>query len=463
MGKARTEWALCLAALAALGGAVQAADPQDDAEEALSVEREVERIAGRGKLWPGFDPLAVPLAIYDGERTLLFRHPSPPEGFAPVAGSRPAAWALAGRHPALTANSSAEVGGAVTATLLVDGPRGERPAAELAATAIHEAFHVYQRRVHAGWAGDEGALFLYPSDDARLLGLRRLEAAALRHALAAPEPEEAACWARVALGFRSERFSGLEQALPAYERLTELNEGLATYVQLRAAGKTTVEIPAAEFGPTEVRARAYASGPALAFLLDRFSPGWQARLEADDAQVLDGLLASALGAPAWSGQACALDAGERAALVHAAERDAASVAAARAERKRAFDGRPGWRVVVEAADGLPLWPQGFDPLNVERVDGGVLHARMLRLGNDAGELLVLDEAGADVEALTEGVGPHPLFNGVRRVVVAGMAEPQVEQSGTGVALRAPGLTADFKQASVETSGSGVVVRLGARK
>ena len=52
--------------------------PQRDA---LAIEREMERLAASRSFWPGYDPLAIPLAVYDGERTFLFRHPSPPEGF----------------------------------------------------------------------------------------------------------------------------------------------------------------------------------------------------------------------------------------------------------------------------------------------------------------------------------------------------------------------------------------------
>jgi len=173
---------LCLAAIIAFGSSPTRFAMAQDQERALSVEREVERLAGQRMLWPGFDPLTIPLAVYTGERTYLFRHPSPPEGFSAVAGTQPGIFACQGRHPAVTANSSAEIGGTVTATLLADGPRANRSPGDLAATAIHEAFHVYQRRRHPGWSGNEGDVFLYPTDDARLLGLRRLESAAWRRA-----------------------------------------------------------------------------------------------------------------------------------------------------------------------------------------------------------------------------------------------------------------------------------------
>src|SRR5690606_10168800 len=58
-----------------------------DTGRAFAIAREVERIAVERTFWPGFDPLSVPLAIYSGDRTYLFRHPSPPEGFAPLPGA----------------------------------------------------------------------------------------------------------------------------------------------------------------------------------------------------------------------------------------------------------------------------------------------------------------------------------------------------------------------------------------
>jgi hypothetical protein len=172
------------------------------------------------------------------------------------------------------------------------------------------------------------------------------------------------------------------------------------------------------------------------------------------------MLESAIGAdgPGREGP-CALAPRAIARIERTAQEDAAAVRTARGERRKEFEARPGWRVVVQPAEGQPLWPQGFDPLNVERVEGGFLHTRFLRLGSDAGELRAIDVAGADLEALTEGVGPHPLFNGVRRVTIAGLAKPEINREGRQVSLTAPGLTARFKDADVQVSGTELLVRL----
>lgn len=427
-----------------------------DENSAAAIEQEVERLAaeraGNEALWPGFDPLAIPLAVYDGERTLLFRHPAPPQGFTPVAGAAPGSFAWKGRHEAVTANTNSEIGGVPTATLLVDRaqPGGSLP--KLAAVAIHEGFHVYQRERHPGWIGNEVDLLVYPIDSSDLLAFRRLETEALRRALAADDVAVAACWARRALVFRGERYARMDSTFAAYERGTELNEGLATYVEMRAAGRRAVDLPETGFGPAEVRHRAYATGPALALLLDRFKPGWPATLEANDQQTLDEMLKEALGA----GNACAFEDAAVAGAEEKARADIEVLAAEREQKLTAFEGKPGWRVVVESGGSEPLWPQGFDPLNVDRIEPErVIHTRFLRLGNDAGKLEVMN-----AEALTDGAGSHPLFHGIRLVVVTGLVKPEVSEADGMVRVRAAGLTLEFKGASITRSGEVITVRVG---
>ncbi len=427
---------------------------ESDENPAVAVEHEVRLAAANAAeeaLWPGFDPLVVPLAVFDGAKTFLFRHPAPPSGFTPVAGASPGTWSWEGRHEAVTANTNSEIGGVATATLMVDRAEPGRSFRNLAAVAIHEAFHVYQRAHHPDWIGNEVDLFVYPTDAADLLALRRLETEALRRALAVDDEVGAACWARRALALRAERYAQMDSAFAAYERGTELNEGLATYVEMRAVGRRAVDWPEAEFGPAEVRRRAYSTGAALALLLDRFQPDWSAAFEADDHQTLDEALTTALGMES----ACTFDSDVVAGAEQKASLDVAELAGERERRLAAFEEKPGWRVVVEADGSEPLWPQGFDPLNVERAGAGrVVHTRYLQLGNAAGQLEVLN-----AEALTDGAGPHPLFQGVRRVELTGLVEPEVSEAEGKVSVRAPGLTLEFTGASVTRTGEMIAVRL----
>jgi hypothetical protein len=136
-----------------------------------------------------------------------------------------------------------------------------------------------------------------------------------------------------------------------------------------------------------------------------------------------------------------------------------AVVVRRDELRKSFDTREGWRVILTAADGQPLWPQGFDPLNIERLGSHLLHTRFVSIGNDACKATAIDEGGVDVEVLTDGLGPHPLFNGVRRAEVAGLAKPVVTTSGDRVTVATTGLQVDCARATVLESGNIVRVSL----
>lgn len=291
---------------------------------AFQVVSEVDQLASKD-LWPSFHVRSVPIAVYDGEKTLLFRHPSPPREFTPVRG-RANVWSYDGRYPAITANTSAEIGGIATATVAqINSDADPHRVAQLL---IHEMFHVFQRTHHPKWIANEADLFLYPVTDARVASMARLQSAALQHALV--HPRDAACWARFALEKRRERFARIGTSLSEYERGTEKNEGLATYIELRAAGTPDALVwPKTPFRPDEVRRRAYTTGASVARLLDRFAPKWRTRLEHDDKPSLDELLEAALVQRGGKNTACGPPADEVAKI----ERDA----------------RPMWRRSFELA------------------------------------------------------------------------------------------------------------------
>ncbi|MBK8229001.1 MAG: hypothetical protein IPK72_00165 [Candidatus Eisenbacteria bacterium] len=423
-------------------------------ERAIAIEREVSGIAARGELWPGFDLLSIPLAIYTGEETYLFRHPAPPQEFELV--PRQDAWVrrAPGRYPSVSANTSVDLGGVSTATLMAEN-RAISPA-RCAEIAAHESFHVFQRAHHPSWSGNEGDLFLYPTEEAGGLALRRMESVALANALAASEDAVARCWARTALGHRAHRFAAIDSTFSRYERATELNEGLATYVELRAAERVSPVCPPGEFGATAIRERCYWSGAALGFLLDRLRPDWVTELEVNDRGDLDLMLHEAI-AYIGSDSICKLSRAESDRLFEEAKRDVEAVSTQRAAAALAFDTLPGWRVTVELPTDAPLWPQGFDPLNVQLVDGGVLHARMLTLANDQARLEMLDTSAADLVALTVAAGAHPLWNGISRVTVAGLGQPEVTPDGDGLRVTAPGLELRVARATSQTVGQQIQI------
>ncbi|HET6680132.1 MAG TPA: hypothetical protein VFG84_02960 [Gemmatimonadaceae bacterium] len=460
---ASTQLAVALVTLLGRGIPVAAQTAPAASFDASAVIAESTRLASRD-LWPGFEPSAIPAAIFDGESTWLFGHASSPAGFKPVSGADGVS-RTSGRLGAVTANTSVEIGGVLTATLLPgDSSTSIR---QRAATLLHEKFHVFQRTRHGTWTANEADLFTYPATDADLLSQRRLETQALRRALLSTDEARTRCLARLAMEIRVRRFAALGPSGTAYERGTELNEGLATYVERGAAGAPdSSALPVGPFAPDAVRQRGYRTGVAIALLLDRVAPDWKQRLEADDGASLDSLLRRVVGPSAEEqagdahgddAGACAFSASEQAGARTAAVRDVEGLEKRRAAARRAFLSRDGWRVVIESA-AAPLFPQGFDPLNVQVVQRGeVLHARYLKLGNQVDTLEVIGRA-----SLTEGAGAHPLFNGVRRVTITGLdAEPKVVTSANGIVrLNADGLRATFRGARVLRSGRVVTIVVG---
>lgn len=414
---------------------------------AFKLIAEMDRIAAR-PLWPNFEPLKIPVAIFDGERTLLFRHPSPPEGFEAVQDA-PGVFAFPGRYSAVTANTNVQIGGVGTATVMLDHST-DRSLEETAAVIVHEAFHVFQASRHSDWQANDAEVFVYPFENVDGLVLRRLETEALRRALGAEAAAASAGWAKTALHLREQRFKELG-SFADYEVNTELKEGLAQYVQFLACGRDA-EIAAEGYAPDKVRPRAYATGSAFAFLLDRFEPSWKAKLEAGPTQSLSDLLADALPEDKAIRR---FTERERQEAKERAVKDVAELKKVKAEAADAFEAEPGWRVTIEAGDG-PLWPNGFDPMNVRRIDAKrVLHSRFLKLGNASAKIEILGRP-----SLTVAAGEHPIFNGIRRLLMTGFsAEPKIVDIDGKTRLEAEGLTATFDHAAVERSDRAIVITL----
>ncbi len=406
-------------------------------------------------LWPDFDPRSTPVAIFDGENTVLFRHPGVPAGYYSLS-SRQGVSARPGRDSLVNSNTSVSLAGVPTATVMLR-PGDESTAREWAAVTVHEIFHVFQRSHHPSWTANEAELFTYPVDDAAALALRRAETAALRRALRARGRDSLGCWTAAFMRIRRARFEAIGEGAAAYERGTELNEGLARYVQLRALGRPAV-LPTDDFPPDQVRARAYEIGAAIGQVLDRAVPTWRDTLEyAAPASNLSLVALIARAAGDWSAAPpalrCAESPADSAAGVERARADVGALVQRREQDRAALLARPGWRIVIDA-DASPLFPQGFDPLNVSRVSATeVLHTRFLKLGNDRGTVELLGQA-----ALTEGrAGQHPLFAGVRRVTIPGLSAVAVRDSAGVLVVQAKGLQARLRGAAADTTGTTISV------
>jgi hypothetical protein len=379
-------------------------------QRVIAVLRDLDRLAGQ-KLWPGFEPQRIPVAVFDGTATYLLRHPRPPDGFMAVPGDTQDLFVFPGQHELLRANTGVAVNGIMTAT--TDLSRSvHRSRSVLASLIIHEAFHVYAQKAHPGWAGDEAELFRYPVDDVRMLLRRRLETLALVRALTATDGDGLRYWAAAALHQRDQRFVAMPTGAVAYERGIELIEGLAQYVEYRASGRA-LGLRVGDLPVERVRHRAYATGQALALVLDRVDPEWKSSLGETP---LDVLLQMRLP----RSTARAFTAREEAAQQSRATREIDRLVARRELQRRAFLDTQGWRIEI-VTNREPLWAKSFDPLNIAVLDREhVLHSRWLRLGNSSCAIEVRDHA-----SLTRGSGNHPLLDGVRELIITGLAEPKV--------------------------------------
>lgn len=382
-------------------------------------------------LWPGFDVLRVPLAIFDGASTWLVRHPSVPEPFGRT--NDPQVHHIDGRHPAVVANTATTIGEHLCATALL--PNGIADADDVAKLLVHEAFHVWQRHEHPDWGASESAHLLYPRDDVDVIDAVMTEAEALAVALHAGNDDEAAAWLATAMSARERRASLLSEASIQFDRDLERLEGLAHYVELLAQRAITDErtLPVRP-DLTNVRSRGYWSGAVKALLMDRFNSEWQQRVNDHADVTMDSLLHEVLahrGAePATIPDRVATQISERA--VAAAEEARAHVDG----KREAYMARPGWRIEVRG-ESEPLRITSFDPMNIEVLaDGDLLHTRMVSIEGPGAHVSVFGG-----QALTQAAGADPLADGIAKVIITGVQRlPEQDYRGDVRVLSGMGLT-----------------------
>ncbi|HJO04397.1 MAG TPA: hypothetical protein QGG47_10525 [Acidobacteriota bacterium] len=445
-----------LLVLAGLSAAVAEIEVVDPFEVVAALDRAVEM-----KLWPGFDAGAYPAAIYDGSRTLLFRHPAPPSEFEPLNG-RPGVSVFAGKHPAMRWNSNAEIGGLATATLLLTLEPG-RPVEYEAHILFHEIFHLYSRPLHPTWRPDEMSRYSYPVGDVDNYRQLLLEEEALARAVEAEADETSAAWATTALRIRNDRMSRLRAEHRAYEIALELQEGTAVYVgrsTLRAADDTSrLREPR---GPGGIRWRCYETGAAIAVILDRLMPSWKSTLDAEPEATFAELLGTPVARTRVSPAAFTDD--EVAGIAARSGSEVAELSEQRAALQEAFDQR-GPQIIVRLADERDrLRLEQFDPMAVELlVNGRALHTHRLLARHPRGEVRLENPhfvrgSFDGVIAMSEPAGEHPFLAGLRRIVVAGSSgEPVVAWDGDRVRIEAEGLAVEFDHATLETNDHALIV------
>lgn len=446
-----------LASLMAGAGELQLASGKGEleADDVFALVRSLDAVGSKG-LWPGFDPATWPVAVYDGKMTFLLRHPSPPQEFSPSPG-RPGIWVMPGRYPAVVANSTREIGGTRTATVLATPGRNST---ETTPACVEEVFHVFWLARHPTFRPNEMARYGYPVKDKDNLRNLLAEDEALARALESEDDAQAAGWAAAALRIRRERTSRLEEDARGYETALEMMEGTANYVARRAVdespGRTSARLR--DKRPAEgIRWRFYDTGAALCWLSDRFDSGWKARSESHPdlttVEILHLALARRNTPPKEFSDAEAVGFRARA----SAEAD--DLAARQENLRRELLDRHGPRIIVDVAEGAePFRPERFDPINLSVLGAGeVVHPHFITLVGPSGSI-DLTNAGfargsyAGTVGLTASAGRQPLGDGIRRLTVLGLqSTPQISRDGE-IVLTAPGLRLKLRGAELQVDG-----------
>ena len=423
--------------------------------------------AGARKVWPGFNPSDWPVALFDGEKTILLRHPSPPPEFTPMP-ERPGVLVSPGRYPAVVANSTCEIGGVRTATVIATAGKSVE---NTNLAIVEEVFHVFWLPRHPSLRPDEMARYVYPVKDVE--NLRRLlaEAEALARALEADGEQESAKWAATALQIRRDRTAGLADSLRTFETALEMMEGTANYTARRSLGQSPGQTAARLRGgrPVEgVRWRFYDTGAALCFLLDRADPGWKVRADKEPELTMVELLSAAL-ARRNVGPNTFSDT-EVAGFRSRAAGDIAELAGRQQRLRGELLARPGARVTVEVADKAePFRVQRFDPINLFVLDAGeVVQANFITLTGSSGTVEVTNpgfarNSFAGTVAFTVSAGHRPLGDGIRQVTIVGIQDaPRVGRGEGTITVVARGVRIELRGADARTDGEAIRITVPAR-
>jgi hypothetical protein len=429
------------------------------------------------RIWPGFRPDTIPTVYVIPRRAKLLAQwrDTLPTGFLPVPGEASAAWAD---------------------TRTISFPRG-RPIAFLSidsaaspgsvlGLAIHEAFHAFQRassRSGRRFGAGENSILVatYPVFDVDNEAAFAFEGRLLARALRAVSEADAKEAAREFLAVREARQARLDTAVAEFERAAELNEGLAQYAMLRGLGELARE-DATRFaraadaevrqeialldsllvvGPRSVRHRFYATGSAMAMLLDRLADSaWKEQLVREDA-TLQQRLADAIGYRGaatlggdWTRRADA----ELLRLRVDAARAASALDAGRRAQRDSILALPGLRLVVDPsrlAGGRFTWC-GFDPQNVLQTgDGELLHTRMLRLCGGSGVEIQFDQPVVEQRAtgiVLAAIGDAGAITLTARGAAASLPAEGTAKEMSGLRIEGPTLVLTAPRATLTRRG-----------
>jgi hypothetical protein len=429
------------------------------------------------RIWPGFRPDTIATVYVIPHRAKLFAQwrDTLPTGFFALSSAR-GGWT--------DARAVSFPRGRPIAFLSVDSMSS---AGSVLGLALHEQFHAFEqavaRRGRRFGAGENSMLVAtYPAFDAANEATFALEGTTLARALRARTREEAKNITREFLALREERHARLDSSFVEFETLAELHEGLAQYAMLRglrelaridprrftvaadaeAAVETALLDSLLVVGPRSIRRRFYATGSAMARLLDWIAdPSWKTRLVRDDA-TLRHMLAEATGyrgAETVDRRSAERLRARLASVRTDAERAVAALDARRRAQRDSVLGEPGVTLVINPvpSPGKRLDWCAFDPQNVLMMASGeLLHTRMLQVCA-AGVRVQFDQAVVEDRTTGKlrsviGAGPPAL-----RMTAGGVAfSPATNGAAvdvTDLRIEGPRVTVTARRAAVARRGA----------
>ena len=428
-------------------------------------------------IWPGFRPDTIPtlyVIAHEGKVLVQWRH-NWPAGFTPIRERQDAGIAGSGMVslPSGRFISFMSVDSSMSPGLVVG-------------TSIHEAFHSLERSVmregqtFGGW---ENAMLVgsYPVFDVENEAAFALEGKKLGQALGAGTPDAARRLAREFLALREARQRVLDSEFTEFEKLAEMNEGLAQYALIRGlreiarleggawaeAARNEAALEAAlldsllTLSQRSVRRRFYATGSAIALILDRLAgETWKARLLEENLNLQE-TLAAVIGYDGDTGPE--IQSRDMARMRAAAERAVNQLRTVRVSQADSITRRPGIRITVDPTPlgrGVLQWC-GFDPQNtLQTGDGRTLHMRFLRVcaGNSVkGEFdqpVVQNDSTGIISLAVEAESLTLTAGGGRLVLVEGEASEVKDFVAEGTRMRL-----EAKRARVTRSGATLRVLL----
>lgn len=230
------------------------------------------------KIWPGYNPLSVPLLLYfeDDGQSFLIGHPNPPQGFSAVNGKLYVSFSsVFPRQINTTFETQRSFAGAATNMFAV--PAGYNAQKEVSFIS-HEVFHNYQNKNFMPRD------FKYCEAGPEALALMYIENYIAAKMLLFPG--DSALSADF-LAVRKRKYEVVPDC--SKEDVLETHEGTARYVEMRAMGVPGASAAAKESldsirnsgsDPDGARhARDYSTGAALCAALEKVYPGWRAEIE----------------------------------------------------------------------------------------------------------------------------------------------------------------------------------------